>query len=100
MRSMYEKPILDGHDVLYKGKRYWVFKIDKNHPFQNYENDCSILIFDKYCGAVAAWCNLDENGIFRGYIEYGQGSIDIQGETPKTLVQCLIKNSNFLEKIK
>ncbi len=95
---MYEKPNLDGHDVLYKGKRYWVFKIDKNHPFQDYENDCSILVFDKHCGAVIAWCNLDSNNIYNGYIVYGQGSVDIQGETPKSLVDCLIKKSKWIEK--
>jgi hypothetical protein len=30
----YKPPQLSGHNVAYKGKRYWVIEIDNDHPFE------------------------------------------------------------------
>ena len=86
MDSKYIAPALDEHKILYKGKRYWAFEIDKDHPYENYEHDCSIIIFDKLCGGVAAWCERLSNGQFSGYMPYSQQSIEIERKTIRDLV--------------
>lgn len=99
MKNIYTRPVLVGHNVPYKGKRYWVIQIDKDHPFENYENDCSYIVFDKsYGGCVISWCERDDEGSFKGYIQYGQGSIDVEGKTPKELVQSVVKSFKWIER--
>jgi len=87
MRHLYTPPKLSGHKMLYKGKRYWAFEINQEHPFENYEQDCSIIIYDKLCGGVAAWCDMSGNGQFAGHMPYSQQSIEIEGKTIRDLVQ-------------
>jgi uncharacterized protein YuzB (UPF0349 family) len=98
MVSKYTEPKLTEHEILYKGKRYWVFRIDKDHPFENYEEDCSYVVFDKEYGCVISWCERVDGDSFKGYIQYGQGSIDVEGKTPKELVQDVIHWSNWIER--
>ncbi|MDH6421604.1 hypothetical protein M2131_001545 [Polynucleobacter sphagniphilus] len=98
MKNIYTRPVLVGHNVPYKGKRYWVIQIDKDHPFENYENDCSYIVFDKECGCVISWCEKTDDGSFKGYIQYVQGSIDVDGKTPKELVNSVIRWSNWIER--
>ena len=94
----YTPPVLNGHKVLYKGKRYWAFEISKEHPYENYEKDCSIIVYDKYCDAVAAWCDSSIDGAYTGYIPYGQGSIEVNGHTVKELVTSVVDWSNWIER--
>jgi hypothetical protein len=98
MKNIYTPPVLVGHNVLYKGKRYWVIQIDNDHPFENYENDCSYVVFDKECGCVISWCEMMDDGSFKGYIQYGQGSIEVEGKTPKELVQSVVKSFKWIER--
>jgi len=99
MLTGYTKPALTDHKVLYKGKRYWVFEVDKDHPFEGYETDCGYLVFDKsFGGCVIAWCERADDGSFKGYIQYGQGSIDVEGRTPKELVQSVVHWFNWIER--
>ena len=99
MLSKYSQPKLTDHKVLYKGKRYWVFEIDKEHPYENYEKDCNCVVFDKfYGGCVISWCNKLEDGSFKGIVSYGQGSIEVDGRTPKELVDSVVSTYKWMER--
>jgi hypothetical protein len=99
MKNIYTPPVLDGHKILYKGKRYWVFEVDEEYPFEGYEKDCRYLIFDKsYGGCVISWCERDDDGSFKGYIQYGQGFIEVEGKTPKELIQSVVKSFKWIER--
>ena len=80
MFKRYTEPTLKNHKILYKGKRYWVFEIDKEHPFENMEDVCSIIVYDKFCNGIACYCNYKEDGTIVGDIPYSQQSIDIGGK--------------------
>ena len=43
----YIYPDLNGHKVLYKGKRFWIFEISKEFPFRGYEEFCDVIVYDK-----------------------------------------------------
>ena len=80
MFKRYTEPKLTNHKILYKGKRYWVFEIDKEHPFENMEDVCSIIVYDKFCDGIVCYCNYKEDGTIVGDIPYSQQSIDIEGK--------------------
>lgn len=48
-------PKLSGHKVLHKDRRFMVFEVSKEFPFEGYEKDCSILVFDKLYGNVVGF---------------------------------------------
>ena len=79
MFKRYTEPKLKNHKILYKGKRYWVFEIDKEHPFENMEDVCSIIVYDKSCDGIACYCNYKDDGTIVGDIPYSQQSIYIEG---------------------
>jgi hypothetical protein len=76
----YTEPELTNHKILYKGKRYWVFEVNKENPFQNMENVCSILVYDKFCDGIACYCKYKDNGSIEGNIPYSQASIHVEGK--------------------
>jgi hypothetical protein len=99
MISQYTIPNFKNHNVLYKGKRYWVLEIDKNHPYEGYEEDCNCVVVDrKYGGVVISWCNKQKDGTFKGYVQYGQGSDPVEGKTPKELVDSVVRFYKWVEK--
>jgi hypothetical protein len=98
MKSKYCYPELNHHLVLYKGKRYWAFEIDEDHPYENYEQACSIIIFDKLCGGVAASVDKLPDSTYKGYIPYSQQSIDIYGKTIQDIVYQVIKWTIWIER--
>lgn len=97
-KSFYTKPELNGHAVLYKGKRYWAFEISNEHPYENYEKDCSIIIFDKLYVGVAAWVNKLPDNTFRGDMPYSQQCIDIYGNTIQEIIGEVVRWSNWIER--
>lgn len=85
MKSVYTPPVLDHHKILYKGKRYWVFEISRENPYENMEDVCSIIVFDKLGGGIAAYCNYKEDGSIIGDIPYSQQSIDLEGKNGRDI---------------
>ena len=52
---MYLLPSLDGHNVPYKGKRFWVIEIEKDRPFDFVNKELAdFAVFDKKYGNVIA----------------------------------------------
>jgi hypothetical protein len=96
--SKYTPPKLNGHKILYKGKRYWVFEIDKDHPFENMEDVCSIIVYDKFCDGIASYCNYRDDGTIIGDIPYSQQSIDIEGKDGREIAGLVDSWTTWIER--
>jgi hypothetical protein len=88
--SAYTLPKLTSHKVPYKGRRYWVFEVNKEHPYDTYEDCCDTIVYDKFFGIEVAFANKQKDGSYKADIPYGQQSIDITAVDPKDLVDTVI----------
>lgn len=52
MKKIYKQPVLDGHSILYDGKRYLIFSVSEKTPFEGYENYSQVIIYDRLHGYV------------------------------------------------
>ena len=48
-------PKLSEHKVLHKDRRFMVFEVSQEFPFEGYEKDYSFLVFDKLYGNVVGF---------------------------------------------
>ena len=59
----YTPPELCGHNVPYKGKRYWVIEVDAEHPFEWVDAETAhFAAYDKYMRCVVALLTAQEDG--------------------------------------
>ena len=96
--SAYTTPKLNNHNVIYKGKRYWVFEISKDHPYGTFEDCCDTIVYDKSFGTEAAFAIRQKDGTYKGDIPYGQQSIDFTAADAKDLVDTVIYWEKWIEK--
>ena len=95
--SNYIYPELNGHKVLYKGKRFWVFEINSEFPFEGHESYCDVIVFDKDHGDAIAGAKKTSKG-YKGSIFDTLYTIEIFGETPTELVDSAIEAWRSAEK--
>jgi hypothetical protein len=86
-------PELHGHNILYKGRRYWVIEIDTDHPFETLEEDYTVIVFDKLYDEPVAFCDANLNG----YVSCGGllHNVPVYGINPRALareVSMVIRN--------
>ena len=84
-KSDYIYPDLNGHKVLYKGKRFWIFEISKEFPFRGYEEFCDVIVYDKKDGAEMAGAKKTTSG-FIGSLIGPRESIEVSGSSPIELL--------------
>lgn len=94
----YSKPELDGHKVLYKGRRYWVFEVSADHPFEGEEEYYDLVFWDGFYGAVITGGATGDDGVIRGFIQYGQGGIDVQGMTVREFVDDCVATCEWIQR--
>lgn len=99
LKPSYTPPNLVNHKVIYKGKRYWVFEVNSENPYEDAEKFSSLLVFDKLYGAVAAFCNRISDSEYEGEIPIGQNSIEIKAKNIKDLVAEVIFWDKQIEKM-
>ena len=87
--SKYIYPDLKGHNVLYKGKRFWVFEISPEFPYEGYEDFCQVIVYDKECGAEIASAVKNSNG-YSGSLIGPQNGVEVSGKSPTELVDSTI----------
>ncbi len=73
----YSFPTLNGHKVLYKGRRYLAFSVSKSYPFEDFESMASFVIWDGKYGAVFAMGKINLDGSYVGELGASHVSIDI-----------------------
>lgn len=58
----------------------------KNISYRGFEETCDAIVFDKAYAADVVFVTYLPNGLFRGDMPYGQGTIDMYGKNVKELV--------------
>jgi len=96
-KSKYIYPDLNGHKVLYKGKRFWVFEISAELPFNGMEEFCQVIVYDKEYGCEIAGAENSTNG-FSGSLIGPQEYVEVSGGSPVELVDSVIHASRNYEK--
>lgn len=94
----YIRPALDGHKVLYKGRRYWVFSVNQDFPFEGEEEYYDMVFWDGLLGVPITGGKIGEDGVIRGSIQYGQGGIDVAGPSIKDFVEDVKATCDWLER--
>ena len=96
--SRYTPPKLDGHKILYKGKRFWIFEIDAKYPFQGYEGvHKQVIVYDKAYG-VAVSCAMKTAQGFEGRLTCAMDSVEVAGSSLQKLLENSIEEMRFYEK--
>ena len=98
MSIRYTKPTLNGHNILYKGRRFWVFEVSKKFPFFGSEELDKIVVFDGIYNRDICWCHKNEKGEFEGSVPYGQHTLSVFGETVKELVNDVSRTVRWCER--
>ena len=88
-KSKYIYPDLNGHKILYKGKRFWVFEISSEFPFKGMEEFCQIIVYDKEYGCEIAGADNSTNG-YSGSLIGPQESVGVSGNSPTELLESVI----------
>jgi len=96
-KSKYIYPDLNGHKVLYKGKRFWVFEISSEFPFKGMEEFCQVIVYDKGYGCEVAGAEKTANG-YCGSLIGPQDSVEVSGCSPEELVDSVIHASRYYER--
>ncbi len=82
--SRYMSPKLNGHAVIYKGRRFWIFDISEFHPFFGHEAHCDVIVFDKLHNCPIGFCDRNLNcNVSLGTI---QESFPVYGSSPEQLI--------------
>ena len=85
----YFYPEIKGNKILYKGKRFWIFEISSEFPFQGYEKFSEIIVFDKHTGSEMAAAKKTANG-YDGSLIGPQESVGVSGNSPIELLESVI----------
>ena len=96
-KSKYIYPDLNGHKILYKGKRFWVFEISSEFPFKGMEEFCQVIVYDKEYGCEIAGAENSTNG-YSGSLIGPQESVEVSGGSPVELLDSVIHASRNYEK--
>lgn len=87
MATKYTYPALTGHKVLYNGKRYIAFEVDKDHPFEGFEEWCDMVVADKVMGFVGSTCTKLPDGSYKCSYPYGPHDLDTSGKDAREVAQ-------------
>jgi hypothetical protein len=98
MTITYSKPNLNGHKVLYKGRRFWVFKVSEELPFRGSEKIDEIVVYDGFYDVVVCYCHINKNGEYEGLFPYGQQDLRVSGITVRDIVDDVTKTIRWSER--
>jgi hypothetical protein len=96
--NQYTLPKLEGHNVLYKGKRFWIFEISLIFPFGGYENNREqVIVYDKVYGAPVACACKTADG-FDGALTGTMDRVEVGGATLQDFLTNTIDRMRSYEK--
>ena len=75
--TAYKQPKLAGHKILYKGRRFIAFEINKQFPFESFEDRFQFAIFDGLYDATLAVGIINPNGTYQGELAFSIVEITI-----------------------
>ena len=92
----YTPPILNGHNVVYKSKRYWIFEIDKDHPYETFETHYELIVYDKLEAYPAAFCHKNLTGDLN--LNTFQDNLSVSGYDYKSLIANIDAKLKWFER--
>ena len=96
--NKYTLPKLNGHKVVYKGRRFWIFEIDEKHPFQGYEGiQDRLIVYDKVYGSPVASVGKTSRG-FEGALIGTMDRVEVGGASTQDLLVNTVNTMRFYEK--
>lgn len=94
--SKYIPPKLQGHKVIYKGRRFWIFEVSEEHGFEDCEEFCTLVIYDKF---IEAPVGFGDKETLVCKIPVGPYEVDARGSSPRELARqaaaTLLSNEKY-----
>ena len=72
--------------------------MDKSLPYDNFQNICDAIVYDKFYGAEVVFITYLKDGTLRGDMAYGQGSIDMYAKDAKEMASEVMRWEKWVEK--
>lgn len=74
----YQFPDLNNRRVIFKGRRYLVFEVSPDHPFEVFGDDENFVVWDGVNGgSVAAIGTTNADGTFSGELAFSHVTIEV-----------------------
>lgn len=90
--TVYKQPKLNGHKILYKGRRFTAFQISDKFPFESFEDRYEFAIFDGLYDATLAVGVVNPNGTYQGELAFSIVEITIPAcKTLRNFLDVAIK---------
>ena len=88
-KSNYTYPEIKDHKILYKGKRFWIFEISAEFPYEGNQEFFDVIVYDKGYGADIAGVRKSANG-YVGSLIGTMDSVSVSGKSPIELLESVI----------
>lgn len=93
----YFYPRISEENIVYKGKRFWVFKISVEAPYQGYEAYFEVIIYDRKTGVEIAGAKKTADS-YIGSLIGPQDSVRVSGNSPIELLESVINAIRMYER--
>ena len=82
----YKPPELSGHNVAFKGRRYWIIEVDEDHPFDWVSTDLGkFAVYDKELSTTIAFASRNRRGGYRCTFTFGQHEFSYDVDSIKNI---------------
>ena len=97
-KPMYTFPDLSNREVLYKGRRFVVFAVSAERPFDGCGQDggCDFVVWDGKDAGVISCGKVTRQGVFRGSLAFSHVDIDVDdASSPREFVSNSHKKAEW-----
>jgi uncharacterized membrane protein len=96
--SLYSYPKLYGNKILYKGRRYIMFEMNAEHPYEGYESFSSIALWDSNQSNICAFADRTSNGQLTGHLAFTMDKVEVNGDKPRQFIDETVRLWRFYVK--
>jgi hypothetical protein len=90
----YQSPEFSGHNIAFKGKRYWIIEVDEDHPFDWVSVDLGQLaVYDKELGTTIAFASKKRRGGYHCTFAFGQNDVSCDVDSIKDIGRVVTAES-------
>lgn len=96
-KSNYTYPEIKDHKVVYKGKRFWIFEISAEFPYEGKQDFFDVIVYDKSYGIDIAGVRKTSDG-YVGELIGPMDHVDVSGKLPIDLLESVINAMRMYER--
>ena len=85
-KKTYIFPNIDKKQIIYKARRYIMFQISPEYPYEGYEAFNSIVLWDGEFGRICAFADLLPSGKLTGHLAFTMDKVEVKGDTPRQFI--------------